>query len=88
MITIHQDVDFGAQTVTWRLEVTEPEHDIAGRMCHAVDVVVLDDRLRGILRSLGYEHVACLVKRESPGWPETHVEYWWHAVKPEREPDR
>lgn len=86
MITLQTDINFEAQSVTWRLVAGEPEYEIDGRMCHAIDATVADEQMRHILRSLGYEHVACAVKPGARGWPESHIEYWWRVLVPASEP--
>ncbi len=58
MITVTESVDCEEQTITWYFAETPPEHNIDGRMCHAIDEAVLPSHTRRRLGLLGYELVA------------------------------
>ena len=76
MINVTQTINREEQSVSWALDVSDPEHERHGRMCHAFDGGVMDDRLRHILRQLGYV-VVCSEEHPFPQFG--HTEYWARA---------
>lgn len=77
MIEVTQSIDQEARTITWKLDETEPEHDIDGIMCHAVDEAVDSPELRHQLFMLGYDLIKVDVSKRYMGFPGRSLTFYW-----------
>jgi hypothetical protein len=74
MLSIRLTVDPASQTVTWQVERGALEQVAPFGAVHTLEDALVDARMRGILRLLGYRHVGCGIRP----WPgsDRHIQYW------------
>ena len=76
MIEITQSVDVENLTVTWKLKNLGPEHEMDGRVCHAIEESGGTLWFDGVLRALGYRYY-CTVERTYSWSPKAvRTQYW------------